>query len=188
LLGTEQIGNIVGQDDHGSDGAKIGTARQVYADDQTGQPEWVTVRTGLFGTKETFIPLADADASGGRLTVPYTKDFVKRAPNLDDDGHLSPEEEDQLYAYYGRTDYDTASGRDHGMTGPRQCLSGVKRSGWSSRARPALVVQKEAVPVERVRLDTETVTEQQTVAGEVRKERVEVEGDVPGTDRADTDR
>jgi hypothetical protein len=55
------------QDVHGSDGAKIGTARQVYADDQTGQPEWVTVRTGQFGTKETFIPLAEADASADPL-------------------------------------------------------------------------------------------------------------------------
>jgi stress response protein YsnF len=39
------------------------------------------------------------------------------------------------------------------------------------------VVQKEAVPVERVRLDTQTVTEQQQVGGEVRKEQVEVDGD-----------
>jgi hypothetical protein len=38
------------------------------------------------------------------------------------------------------------------------------------------VTQTEAVPVERVRLDTETVTEQQQVSGEVRKERIETEG------------
>jgi hypothetical protein len=34
-----------------------------------------------------------------------------------------------------------------------------------------------------VRLDTETVTEQQTVGEEVRKERVDVEGDVPRRER-----
>jgi stress response protein YsnF len=45
------------------------------------------------------------------------------------------------------------------------------------------VTQKETVPVERVQLDTETVTEQETVGEEVRKERVDVEGDVPRTDR-----
>ena len=45
------------------------------------------------------------------------------------------------------------------------------------------VVDKEAVPVERVRLDTETVTEQQTVSDEVRKERVEVDGDDVADDR-----
>src|SRR3712207_2364154 len=39
------------------------------------------------------------------------------------------------------------------------------------------VVAKEAVPVERVRLDTETVTEQQTVTDTVRKEQIEFDGD-----------
>ena len=45
------------------------------------------------------------------------------------------------------------------------------------------VVNKEAVPVERVRLDTETVTDQETVSDEVRKERVDVDGDVARDDR-----
>ena len=45
------------------------------------------------------------------------------------------------------------------------------------------VVQKETVPVERVWLGTETVTEQETVDGEVRKERVDLDGDVPKSDR-----
>ncbi len=39
------------------------------------------------------------------------------------------------------------------------------------------VVEKEAVPVERVRLDTETVCGEQTVSDEVGKEQIEVEGD-----------
>jgi uncharacterized protein (TIGR02271 family) len=38
------------------------------------------------------------------------------------------------------------------------------------------VVQKEAVPVERVRLDTETVTEQAQVTEDVRKEQIELDG------------
>ena len=45
-------------------------------------------------------------------------------------------------------------------------------------AERAVVVQTEAVPVERVRLGTETVTEQETVTGEVRKEQIEVDDDV----------
>jgi uncharacterized protein (TIGR02271 family) len=39
------------------------------------------------------------------------------------------------------------------------------------------VVDKRAVPKERVRLDTETVTEERQVAEEVRKEQIEVDGD-----------
>ena len=45
-----------------------------------------------------------------------------------------------------------------------------------SEERP--VVAKKTEPVERVRLGTETVTEQETVTEEVRKEHVEAEGDV----------
>jgi uncharacterized protein (TIGR02271 family) len=43
------------------------------------------------------------------------------------------------------------------------------------------VVSKETVPKERVRLETETVTDQETVTGDVRKEQIEVEGDVDGS-------
>ena len=39
------------------------------------------------------------------------------------------------------------------------------------------VVAKETVAVERVRLDTETVTEEQTVTEEVRKEQIETSTD-----------
>ena len=39
------------------------------------------------------------------------------------------------------------------------------------------VVAKEAVPVERVRLDTQTVTEQETVNETVRKEQIELDED-----------
>ena len=38
------------------------------------------------------------------------------------------------------------------------------------------VVSTETVPVERVRLGTETVRDQETVHGEVRKEQIEFEG------------
>ena len=88
MLDQDQIDRIQGQDVYGSDGEKIGTARQVYADDQTGRPEWLTVRTGLLVLKETFLPLADAEVSANRITVPYTKAFVKDAPNIDEDGQI----------------------------------------------------------------------------------------------------
>ena len=39
------------------------------------------------------------------------------------------------------------------------------------------VVEKRAVPRERVRLDTDTVTDERQVGEEVRKEQIEVEGD-----------
>ena len=39
------------------------------------------------------------------------------------------------------------------------------------------VIDKRAVPKERVRLDTKTVTDERQVAEEVRKEHIEVDGD-----------
>jgi uncharacterized protein (TIGR02271 family) len=44
-----------------------------------------------------------------------------------------------------------------------------------------VVVDKETQPVERVRLGTETVTDQETVTEEVRKEHIETDGDVDRT-------
>jgi hypothetical protein len=46
------------------------------------------------------------------------------------------------------------------------------------------VTSKTTKPVERVRMDTRETTEQQSVSEEVRKERVELDGDV-ATDRRD---
>ena len=124
MLDQGQIDQVAGSDAYGSDGSKIGSVGQVYLDDQTGQPAWVTVNTGLFGTNESFIPLSEASFSGDRLTVPYDKNKVKGAPNVAADGHLSPDEERELYAYYGvgytdgDTDYDTTTtGYDTTTTG-----------------------------------------------------------------------
>ena len=83
------------------DGKKIGSIGQVYLDDQTGQPSWVTVKTGWFGLKETFVPLEQAVVADGTITVPYSEEKVKDAPRVDPDKHLDADEEAQLYAYYG---------------------------------------------------------------------------------------
>ena len=63
-----------------ADGAKIGKIGQVYLDDQGGQPLWVTISTGLFGTKESFAPLYGSQADGDNVRLAVTKDMVKDAP------------------------------------------------------------------------------------------------------------
>src|SRR3954447_3592573 len=102
MIGTDTISRVIGQDVYDESGEKIGSAAEVYLDDETGQPEWVTVRTGLFGTKESFVPIRDADLTDDGLRVPVSKSRVKDAPKVDADGHLSPQEEEELYRYYGR--------------------------------------------------------------------------------------
>ena len=84
-----------------SRGDKIGSIGQIYLDDSTGEPEWVTVKTGVLGIAESFVPLDGAKLSGGDIVVRYDKDTVKGAPRVDPQGNLSPEEEAHLYSYYG---------------------------------------------------------------------------------------
>lgn len=233
-------GNVVD-----SEGAKIGSIGQVYVDDDTSRPSWVTVKTGLFGTSESFVPLEGARTDGSDIVVPYTKDKVKDAPRVEPDGHLEIEEEDRLYSYYelaggnrGGVDTDRStvghdtSGptTDDAMTRSEEQLNVGTRKEVTGRARlrkyittenvtttvpvqreevrierepindsnvgdamdgPELseeehevtlheerpVVEKETVPVERVRLDKDTVTEEHTVNEEVRKENIDVDGD-----------
>jgi len=280
VITDQQISQVIGTTAYDADGDKVGKVAEIYLDDETGRPEWATVNTGLFGTKETFVPLAQADLSGDQLRFPYDKAKIKDAPKVDTDGHLSPQEEEELYRYYGlgsgqgsrtdttttttagtagtaagtagtagRTDRDgdgvyddvqgAAVGRDtsgpttdSAMTRSEERLNVGTRSEQAGVARlrkyvvsenvtetvpvsreevrvqrepvtdanmgnamdgPAIseeehevtlhaerpVVEKEAVPVERIRLDKETVTDTVQVDETVRKEEVEVDG--PGT-------
>lgn len=102
-------------------GDKVGKVGQVYLDNDSGQPSWVTVNTGLFGTKESFIPLTEASHADGTLTVPYEKSFIKDAPNLEEHGELGREQEGELFNYYG-VNTATSNGGDGGdgdRTDPR---------------------------------------------------------------------
>jgi uncharacterized protein (TIGR02271 family) len=231
-------------------GDKLGKIDAIYLDDETGQPEWALVTSGLFSTKATFVPLAQAQPTGDAIQVPYEKAQVTDAPSMEADGQLSQDEEAELYRHYGldysehRSDsglpagervQDTAVGHD--TSGPTTDDAMTRseeelRVGTTQRERgrvrlrkyvtteqvtqtvpvqreelrverepitdanldaatsgPAIseeehevvlreeepVVEKRAVPRERVRLDTETVTDQRQVSDEVRKEQIEVD-------------
>ena len=108
---TDQIDGITNGNVVSTNGDKIGGIGQVYLDDNSGEPNWVTVKTGLFGTSESFVPLDGADLRGGDIVVKYDKATVKDAPRVDADGSISPEEEEALYSYYGlggtNAGYDT---------------------------------------------------------------------------------
>jgi len=276
VINLDDISRVRGTDVYGRDGSKIGSAGEVYLDNATGAPEWISVRTGLFGTKESFVPLADAGFSGDRVEVPFDKDTVKGAPQVDPDGELSPAEEEELYRYYGlkstgdqlttgtdtgfattgretsgwdnanretsggetsgrddtdreTTGYDTSGPTtDDAMTRSEERLVAGTRTEEAGKARlrkyvvteeqqvkvpvsreevrlerepvtdanigqaldgPDIseeehevtlraerpVVDTEAVPVERVRLGKETVTDEETVGGQVRKEQIELD-------------
>lgn len=101
MITQEQLDTVVGSTAYDKDGDKVGKIGAVYYDDATDRPSWLTVQTGLFGTKETFVPVQGAEITGDRVTLQYDKATVKDAPNVDENGHLSPQEEEQLYRFYG---------------------------------------------------------------------------------------
>ena len=244
------------------DGDRVGTIESIYVDDQSGEPEWALVNTGLFGTRSTFVPIAQATSSSDQVQVPYEKQLIKDAPRMDPDGHLSEAEEQQLWRHYGldygagytdraaqaraTEDVDLPAGvgaggqeggydrtdragddamtrseeelqvgtqarerdrvrlRKYVTTEQEQVTVPVQREEVRVEREPITdanldaatsgpdiseaefevtlreeepVVEKRAVPKERIRLDTDTVTEERQVGEEVRKEQIEVEGD-----------
>src|SRR5215210_789434 len=95
------------------DGQKLGKIADVYVDDQTGQPVWLLVQTGLFGKQETLAPFAGAITQKDAVQVPYSKDQVKDAPKVDPEVDLDPEEEARLFDHYGiAAPAGTAAGGD----------------------------------------------------------------------------
>jgi len=101
MLSSHNIARLVGAHVTDPDGDKIGSVGQIFVDPATGEPNWATVKTGWFGTKESFVPLEGAQDVDGALRLPFTKDVVKGAPRIDDDSELSEAEENELYRYYG---------------------------------------------------------------------------------------
>jgi len=239
-----------GHDAVGPDANKLGTIEDIYLDQETGEPEWVALKTGMFGGKLSFAPLTQARQDGDTIVLPYEKDQIKNAPRVEADGALSQEEEAQLYRHYGleyaETHSDTglaAGGTDHDVghdvSGPTTDdamtrseeelrVGTTRREAGRARLRkyvvteeetvtvpvqreevrverepitdaniddamdgPAIsdeehevvlhedepVVETRAVPKERVRMNKDTVTEQETVTEQVRKERIDVDGD-----------
>jgi uncharacterized protein (TIGR02271 family) len=166
----------------GRGGDRIGTIGQVFLDDQSGVPEFVTVRTGLFGSRQSFVPLADAQVSGDDVSVPYDKETIKGAPNLDEDTHLSEEEEQRLYDYYQSTTSVSGSGwsRDKSDVRSRQGRSTGRPSGTDTdeamtRSEEQVRVGTERVERGRARLRKYVVTEQVQQTVPVTREEVRVE-------------
>ena len=180
-------------------GNKIGEIGQVYLDDASGQPAWVTVKTGLFGRNETFVPFKGLETSSDQVRTPYTKDKVKDAPSVDPDGHLSEDETDELYRYYSdafasdtkTTDKNVERGVAGGVAGQQAADSKkvtdtksqttvgqklpVAEDGSVVRHEERLNVGKERVETGRVRIRKHVVHDTETVEVPVEREEIHVE-------------
>lgn len=152
-------------------GDKIGTVDQIYLDDETQQPEFATVNTGLFGLRSSFVPITGAQFQGNDVCVAYPKDKVKDAPKVDANEHLSQRQEAELYEYYGLPYSEQKS--DSGL--PDAAPTSDASQDAMTRSEEELQIDKEKQPREKVRLRKFVVTEnvQQTVP--VQREEVRVE-------------
>ena len=173
----------------GSDGEKIGRIDTLYVDENGQDPKFVTVNTGLFGTKTSFVPVAEARLQGEDVVVPYSKDQVKQAPNVEVDEDLTAEEEQRLYSHYGMTrtagsstgddarDRDDRPERDD--RSDREVVghdtSGPTTDDAMTRSEERLRVGTEQQEVGRARLRKYIVTENVTTTVPVRREEVRIE-------------
>ncbi|WP_405708962.1 MULTISPECIES: DUF2382 domain-containing protein [unclassified Streptomyces] len=133
--GFTDSGELDGLTVYDTDGEKVGSVGRVYVDDNTGRPDWITVRTGLFGMKESFVPLAGARRVGSDLHISHPKDRVKDAPRVDADAHLSVAEEEELYKHYGLARNTTAKLGDRPGTGsPTASGTGTTAMGAAGAA------------------------------------------------------
>ena len=184
---TEELQNMEGQTAVDVNGAKLGKIGQIYVDDQTGQPLWVTITTGMFGTKQSFAPLYGSRSDGGALHLAVTKDMVTDAPGVEADGHIEDSENEALYTYYNGHLGETAQGQYQEHAGDtredmagRDGIQGRDTSGPTTddamtRSEERLRVGTETREAGRVHLRKYVVTEMETQTVPVRKETIRVE-------------
>ena len=165
-----------------NDGEKIGTIEDVYVDNATEQPEWALVNTGLFGSKQTFVPLTSASSEEGRVVVPFNKAQVKDAPAVDADGDLDEAEESRLAQHYGLGYSKQSSPSGMPQRDEPTPIEGAKERSDTANAEQGMELHKEELnvgtvrrPSELVRLRKHVVTENVTQTVPVQHEEIRVE-------------
>jgi uncharacterized protein (TIGR02271 family) len=173
---VERLQALRGAPVYDAAGDKIGSVEQLYVDQQTGEPEWLGIGTGFFGTKRVLVPVAGADAADAGVTVRYPKDQVKDSPDIDDDV-ITPDLERELYSYYGIPYGTSQSGRalpEGDRDYDRQVDLEAADQQAVTRHEEELKVGKREVDAGRLRLHKWVETEQVEVPVELRKEKARV--------------
>lgn len=81
-------------------GEKLGSVKEVFVDEQTGQPTFVEVNHGLFGMNSSLVPLRGHDFNGDELKLAFSKDRIEGAPDFDSDKPLTPEAQADIFKHY----------------------------------------------------------------------------------------
>ncbi len=106
--GVLALDRLNGMDVRDRNGDKIGTVKDIYTDrDGAEAVRYLSISTGWLGTKRHVVPLDEVEwsRSDDCLVLPYGGDQLKSAPVYEERHELSHDDEDRIYAYYGRPGY-----------------------------------------------------------------------------------
>jgi hypothetical protein len=80
----------------------IGKIQEIYAIDGDGDPMWVSLE-GSFGSgkRTVLIPIARLKDEGGDLLVPYSKNHIGDAPEVDGSDGISADDDRKLRDFFG---------------------------------------------------------------------------------------
>ena len=82
------------------DGDKLGAVKEIFVDDETGQPAFAEVGHGLFGMSSSLVPMRGHRLSGEDLQLAFSKDRIKDAPDVGTDEHLTHEDQQRVWDHY----------------------------------------------------------------------------------------
>lgn len=173
------IGTMLGAEVRSVDQHRVGEVEQVFIDDESGAPKWVSVHAGVFGAVKSMVPVQNAQLDDGVLRVPFTKQVIADAPRVTDQGHLSPEEEEALRRHYRSTVLEgrpETTGGTHSETSDGD-VSPAGSGTTMILSEEQLHVAKQTVETGRLRLRKRIVTETRTVEVTVSREELVVDDD-----------
>ncbi|MGT2425206.1 PRC-barrel domain-containing protein [Amnibacterium kyonggiense] len=101
MITVDDIDSLIGADALDRQDDRIGEVGQVYVDEETERPTWVSIRLALLSGDEVLVPLEDADWDERNLRVVVDRQVVRDAPRKAMDEPLTVGEEERLYTYYG---------------------------------------------------------------------------------------
>jgi hypothetical protein len=101
MITTDDIDRMIGADALDTQDDRIGEVSQVYVDEESASPTWVSVRLGLLSSAEVLVPLEDAEWDERSLHVAIDRRTAREAPRKEMDEPLTVQEEERLYTHYG---------------------------------------------------------------------------------------
>jgi sporulation protein YlmC with PRC-barrel domain len=97
----ERIHDLRGAPVYSSDREKIGSVDHVYYNVESNEPEWLAIGGGFLSNRYSMVPIRGASFEQDGVVVPFTKDQVKRSPDVAPDA-ISQHLEKELWSYYGQ--------------------------------------------------------------------------------------